>query len=237
MREDMAYLPSFTKVTGLVSPAARRSNGSSATPSSDMQDLDLHTPSPTKRTEAWLQASNLTTEMNLHKVKGSRITRADRTQPKKRSSFWSLPLLANLFGKNQTSEVDDLEGDTVIDQDTPIATTEEDNDFTLVVNEGDYYEDTKLEKTERTLQDYHSDRHLDHKSGSNEGWTEDENWFFMRLRSRGREPLFDHTWAMDFPNYPDILFTKDKRQVFINSTNCNLYRGESSHLYHVSRMQ
>lgn len=230
----MAYLPSFTKVTGLVSPKARSSNESSVTASSDIRGLDRQTPSPNKKTRAWLQASNSTTEMNLHKVMGSKITKADRSQPKKRTSFWGLPLLANLFGKTPTSEVDDLEGDTVIDQDTPIATTENDIDFTLVVNEDDYYEDVKLEKTERTLQDYHSDRPLDYKSGFNEGWTEDENWFFMRLRSRGREPLFDQTWAMDFPNYPDNLFTKDPRQVFINSTHCNLYRGKSFHLYQMS---
>lgn len=226
----MAYLSNLAKATGLVSPATQqrtRSSTTSITVSSDKRRLDRESMSPTKRTKRWLKASTPIEETVIHKAKSSKITKRSRDKYKQRRSFWGLPLLANFFSKKRSSEIDNLEGDTIGHDDTLDPATEGDQDSTLVEDRADYDEEVLEEKTERTLKDYHSDRNLDYNDLRFKEWTDDENWFFTRLRNRGREPLFDHTWALDFPTYPDSLFTKDSNRVFINSINATIFRGSS----------
>jgi len=232
----MAYISNFAKAAGLVSQHRADPSSKSTTISGDMRRLDRESMSPTKRTKRWLEAPTPVKETTIHKVKGSKITKPGHDRHKNRSSFWGLPLLANFLGKKPTIGIDNIESETAIGDDTPVPTTEYDNDSTLVADGDDYDEEFRVEKTERTLQDYRSDCNLDHNDPRFKEWTDDENWFFTRLRNRGREPLFDHTWAMDFPTYPDSLFTKDPNQVFINSTNCNLYRGKSLFLQELPRV-
>lgn len=226
----MAYLSNLVKATGLVSPATQHCTHSSTisvTVSSNTRRLVRESMSPTKRTRRWLEASTPVEETVIHKVKSSKITKRGRDKRKNRSSFWGLPLLANFFSKKQTAETEDLEDDTISHDDTLIPTTESEKDFTLVADSGDYDEEGLVKKTERTLQDYHSDRYHDYNDPGFKEWTDDEIWFFTRLRNRGREPLFDHTWALDFPTYPDSLFTKDSKQIFINSINTTIFRGKT----------
>ncbi len=226
----MAYLSNLARATGLVSPATQHRTDSatiSTTVSSHKRRLNCESMSPTKRTKRWLEASTPVEETVIHKVKSSKITKRSRDRKEKRKSFWGLPLLANFFGKKQAPAIDNIEGDTICDDDHPMPSIEADNDFTLVADGDDYDEDVLVEKTQRTLQDYHSDRNLDYNDPRFKEWTYDENWFFTRLRNRGREPLFDHTWALDFPTYPDSLFTKDPNKVFINSINATIFRGKS----------
>ena len=130
-----------------------------------------------------------------------------------------------MFGRQETPEVDDLEGDTYVAGDDPIPSIEHDNDSTLLDDEIVDEENVKLERTESTLKDYRSDHYIDYNDPRIREWTSEEIWFFHRLRNRGGEPLFDQTWTMDFPTFPDSLFTRDASQVFFDSNACSIFRG------------
>lgn len=228
-------MPSPARTTGIITPTAQHlvhsPTESAATTLSGKHRLDRESMSPTKRTKRWVEGPTPSQKTVIHRAKGSKITKPSSDKQKKRSSFWGLPLLAKFFSKQQTSEVDDLEGDTILDGDAPIPTLADDNDFTLVADGNDYDEEVIDHKTERTLQDYRNDSKLEYNDPRFKEWTEDENWFFAKLRKRGREPLFDQTWAMDFPTYPDSVFTKDPNQVLINSTNGTSYSGKSFYTF------
>lgn len=183
--------------------------------------------SPTKqRTEKWLQEHSSRTYdsgLDLRKVKEGRIGRKDsHGQRKKRASFWNLALW---FGKSQgvdDEEEDNLEGDTMIDDAGSTAAAGYDNDLTLVAD--DYEEGIKGDQTERSLQDYR-ERIFDYNDPSIQEWTDEERWLFTKLRNRGYEPLLHDTWIIDYPQFPDQLFTNDERQVYINNTHSSIGRG------------
>ena len=183
--------------------------------------------SPTiQRTEKWLQEHNLRkydSGLGLRKVKEGRIGRKDSPgQRKKRASFWNLALWFSGPGKSQGDEEDNLEGDTVIEDAGPTAPAGYDNDLTLVGD--DYDEGIKGDQTERSLQDYR-DRIFDYDDPSIHEWTEEERWLFTKLRNRGYEPLLHDTWIIDYPQFPDQLFTNDEKQVYINNTHSSIGRG------------
>lgn len=226
---SMAYLSSFAKSAGLVSPANQYRNGSSppsTTILNPMRQLDRASMSPTKRTTKWLEGHPSAKDIALHKVIRANVTKPSHDNRQKRGSFWGLANLASFFSKGRATDCNSLEGDTLINSDDTIPTTEHDNDYTIVVKEEEE-EVAKVQKAERTPQDYLVHGCLSYNDPRVQEWTADEIWFFNKLRTRNSRPLFDTTWFMDFPQFPNWLFTRDPNQVFINNTNATIFRGES----------
>ena len=215
----MAYLSAFARASGITTPASKdrtpSSTNSTSTPEPE-HPLDRRTMSPIKRTQQWVEGPTPKKDsnaVNLHKVKGSRITKSP-SKKEKRKSFWSLELLSNFFGKEQKEEtMDDLEGVTYVEDDEPLPTIEHDHDFTLVE---DYEDEDKAANTKRALKDF-NDRYLDYNDPRIKEWTDEEIWLFNKLQKRGAEPLLISTWTLDFSTFPDQLFSQDENQVFINN--------------------
>lgn len=185
--------------------------------------------SPTsRRTERWLQGHSPKkhdSSLDLRKVREGRIgSKNGPDQRKKRSSFWNLALWFGGSGKSQSDECkeEELEGDTVIDDAGSAAAPGYDNDLTLV--EDDYDEETKDDESTGPPQK-HSISSLDYKGPCIEDWTEEERWLFTRLRNRGYEPLLHDTWIIDYPQFPDLLFTSDEQQAYINNVHSSTGRG------------
>lgn len=176
--------------------------------------------SPTKRrTEKWLQEHTPKKHgsgVDLRKVKDGRIVGKNDDQRKKRKSFWNLALWFSGSGESQSDdrEEDDLEGDTMVDDDGAAVTPGYDNEVTLVADEHD--EGMKSDDTKRALQKY-NDRYLDFDDPRIQDWTEEERWLFTKLANRGYEPLLHMTWILDYPTFPDQLFTNDESRVYINN--------------------
>ena len=185
--------------------------------------------SPTiQRTEKWLREHSprkCDSGLGLRSVKEGRIGRKDGpVRRKKRASFWNLALWFSGSGKSQgdDDEEDTLEGDTMIDDAESTAARGYDNDLTLVTD--DYDEEIKGDQAERSLQDYR-ERIFDYNDPSIQEWTEEERWLFTKLRNRGYEPLLHDTWIIDYPQFPDQLFTNDEKQVYINNIHSSIGRG------------
>ena len=185
--------------------------------------------SPTKqRTEKWLQEHTPKKHGNgldIRKVKEGRIVRKNgREQTKKRTSFWNPALWFGGSGKSQSNDLEenDLEGDTMINDDGPAANPRDDNDLTMVVDDQD--ERIKGDGTVRDLRNY-DDRYLDRDDPRIQDWTEEERWLFDKLARRGYEPLLHTTWILDYPTFPDNLFTNDQSQVYINNIHGSIGRG------------
>ena len=216
----MACLSAFVRASGITTTPASKdrtpsSINSTSTPEPE-HPLDRRTMSPIKRTQQWLEGytpKKDSNNVNLHKVKGSRITRSP-SKKEKRKSFWSLELLSSFFGKGQKEETTNgLEGETYVEDDEPLPTIEHDHDFTLVE---DYEDEDKAANTERALKDV-KDRYLDYNDPRIKEWTDEEIWLFNKLQMRGAEPLLISTWTLDFSTFPDQLFSQDENQVFINN--------------------
>ena len=188
--------------------------------------------SPTKqRTQKWLQEHTPKKHgsgLELRKVKEGGIARkGGRDQRKKRASFWDMTLWFSRFGVGQSDdrEGDDLEGDTMIDDDGSAVALGYDNDSTLVVD--DYDEGIKGDETARVLRKI-PDRHHDYGEARMQDWTEGERWLFTKLANRGHEPLLHNTWIMDYPHFPDQLFTNDENRVYISNIHSSIGRGTQS---------
>lgn len=184
-----------------------------------------------KRTQSWLEAPSpdkIQRTPNLHKVKGSRVVKANGKNGKeKRKSFWGLQFLSGLFGKEQDKkDHDELEGDTIVEDEDPIHTTELDNDLTLV--EGNE-ELNKADSASLQTEDL-SDRNLSFHDPQIQQRTEEETWLFNRLSRLGREPLLPRSWNMDFPTFPAYLFSSDPARVFVNNNHTTISHGK--HLAH-----
>ena len=194
--------------------------------------------SPTKRrTEKWLREHiprKINNDHGLHKIKEGRIVKERSVQRKKRASFWNFAFWFSGYGKSQDDdpkdddpedddhedddlEDDDLEGDTMIDE------AGYDNDLTLV--EGDYDHGSKHDETAHALQQY-GDRSLDLDDPCIQDWTQEERWLFTKLANRGYEPLLHTTWIMDYPTFPEQLFSADENQVYINNIHSSTGRGK-----------
>ena len=191
--------------------------------------------SPTKqRTEKWLREHSPRKHdsgLNLRKVKEGRIGRKNGPdQRKKRASFWNFASWFSGSGKRQSDddEEDDLEGDTMIDDTESAGADGYNNDLTLVADDHD--ERIKGGETLRSLQNY-SARPLDYNDSCIQDWTEEERWLFTKLRNRGYEPLLHDTWIIDYPQFPDQLFTNDESQVYINNIHTSTGRGKH-HSFH-----
>ena len=223
----MASLMELARSSGLT-PAKHRPRDS--TRSSSLEIIQQHgagTISPRKRTLSWVEASSSSQNASLHKVKGSSVTKPvqKKRSSNKRSSLWGLGLFTSFFGKKEIPEADNLDGDTLAVNDFASSSAQNDNDLTLVDNEAVHDEGIQLETTEDTLRDYRDEQYLDYDDPRIQDWTREEVWFFNKLNARGAEPLFDETWIMDFPTFPDTLFTTDEDQVFFDNNACSLFRG------------
>ena len=184
-----------------------------------------------KRTQSWLEAPSpdkIQSTPNLHKVKGSRVVKANgKNSKEKRKSFWGLQFLSGLFGKEQDDkDHDELEGDTIVEDEDPIRTTELDNDLTLVE---DNEELNRAESASLQTEEL-SDRNLSFHDPQIQQRTEEETWLFNRLSRLGREPLLPRSWNMDFPTFPAYLFSSDPARVFVNNNHTTISHGE--HLAH-----
>lgn len=218
------------KASGFISPSPQRSTflHNSPTRTELEQQSESGSMSPTKRrTEKWLQEHTPRKHdsgIQLRKVRGGRVGREKGLgQRKKRVSFWNL---AHWFGGSYKSQSEDredvdLEGDTMI-EDTGSAASEYDNDLTLVADE--YDEGIKGAETAGSLRNYR-DRCLGYDDPRIQDWTEEERWLFTKLTKRGYEPLLHDTWILDYPTFPDQLFTNDKSQVYINNIHTSTGRG------------
>ena len=192
-----------------------------------------------RRTEKWLQQhtpkKRSSNSLDLRKVKEGRIARKSngRERRKKRKSFWNVALWFSRSGESQSEsqsescEEDELlEGDTMIDDDNGSAAAATlgayDNDVTVVVD--DYDEGVKGDETRHALQKY-GDRYLDYDDPRVQDWTEEERWLFTKLTNRGYEPLLHTTWILDYPTFPDQLFTSDESRVYINNIHGSIGRG------------
>ena len=184
-----------------------------------------------KRTQSWLEAPSpdkIQSTPTLHKVKGSRVVKANGKNGKeKRKSFWGLQFLSGLFGKEQDEkDHDELEGNTIVEDEDPIHTTELDNDPTLVED------NEELNKTDSaSLQTEElSDRNLSFHDPQIQQRTDEETWLFNRLSRLGREPLLPRSWNMDFPTFPAYLFSSDPARIFVNNNHTTISHGK--HLAH-----
>ena len=152
----------------------------------------------------------------VNRVNSARVTKSKtKTAEKKRASFWSLPIISTLFAQNadQKTEVD-LDGDTVMKEELS-ETSSEDNDHTLV-------NDDMNEQLDFT------DRFFDYNDPRVKEWSFDEVWMFNKLSRRVLEPLLSESWQWDFESYPDSLFTKHEKLVFINNLNTSITDGKIS---------
>lgn len=228
----MAFSSVFTKANGFIYSSPQRSTAPNTTTHTELeQQSETGSMSPVKRrTEKWLQEhtpKKLSSGLDLRKVKDGRIVRKNgRERRKKRKSFWNLALWFSRSGKSQSDECeeDELEGDTMIDDDGDgcAAAPGYDNDITVVVD--DYDEGMKSDETRHALQKY-DDRYLDYDDPRIQDWTEEERWLFTKLTNRGYEPLLHTTWILDYPTFPDQLFTNDESRVYINNMYGSIGRG------------
>jgi len=143
----MSFFGALARATGLASPASE-APGSSSTSTASSSKLNQHlvrdAVSPTNRNAT---SSNKNTPrqasraMDLHTVKGSKIKGNKISKAKghdrkdKRKSLWDFAHISSFFGKDQDGEEKsegDMEGDTLVDCDSPIPTTEDGNDRTMV---------------------------------------------------------------------------------------------------------
>ena len=182
-----------------------------------------------KRTQRWLEGPSpnmIQSTPDLHKVNGSRVVKANGQNGKdKRKSFWGLQLLFGLFGKEQDEKGDDeLEGDTVVEDEDPIPATELDNDFTLV-------EDNE----ESIIFEELSDQSVSYYDPQVQQRTDEDSWLFNKLSRLGREPLLPRSWNMDFPTFPAYLFSSDPARVFVNNNHTTISHGKHSAHPHLSQ--
>ena len=224
----MSYFSVFARAnepTTPQSPPPRRSSTPSSE-SSTISQLDQlrnqQTVSPMRRTRRWLEghSPNITPSApDPHRVSGSRVVKHKNQNKKdKRKSFWGLELLFGLFGKQQDETGDDeLEGDTIIEDEHSLPTTELDNDVTLVEVDGEII---KVEFKEE------SDKSLGFHDPEIQQRTSEEKWLHHKLSRLGREPLLPRSWNMDFPSFPDYLFSSDPARTFINNNHTTISHGE-----------
>ena len=232
----MAFSSALAKASGLISSTPERSHSSTARTVLEEESESGSMSPTTRRTEKWLRdhaPKKSGGGLESRKVKEGRVVRTngqDQQHKKKRASFWNLALWFGGFGKESQSnhgEEEDLEGNTVIDDDGSAAAAAtapeyDDNDLTLVVD--DYDEGTRGHQTAHALKSY-NDRYLDYDDPRIQDWTEEERWLFTRFTNRGYEPLLHNTWILDYPTFPDPLFTNDESRVYINNIHTSTGRG------------
>lgn len=221
----MSYFRSLRE--GLSSYISLSPNAAESRVVSSAQSLELdshlgpETPSPTRRTREWIKSHDTEKsdkKSNVLGVKGSRITKSSSTKrPATRPGSSTSPrgkilgLLSGLIYKKDSGEVEDgLEGSTIVD-DAPTGRSPGIEDGTSMM-EDDYRKDQAPIAT--PSDEVHTG-----------DYTEDELWLHQKLVRRGEEPLFHNAWGLDFPTFPEDLFTLDHSKIFIHSINHNDFHG------------
>ena len=240
----MPYFSAFARVGGPTTPqslARRQSSSSSSKSSSTTPELDRlldrQTMSPMNRTQNWLEGPSPNTTQNtpdLHKVRGGRVVKDNGQNGKdKRKSFWGLQLLSSLFGQEQDENGDDeLEGDTIVEDEDPNRAIELDNEITLVEDNEEVIE----AEQGRLPFEMQSDQGLSYNDSRIQQRTNEEIWLFNKLSRLGREPLLPCSWNMDFPTFPAYLFSSDPSRVFVNNTHTTISHGKHpAHPHHSKR--
>ncbi len=222
----MAYLSNLAKVTGLASTTIRQRNDSlpESSPISRSSTQSGSGPeSPTDRITRGRNRSSPAKDAALHKVNGGKIAKPSNDKHNRRSSFWSG--LASFFGSSKTTEGDDLDGDTIVNSDDSMETVEQDDDDTLVPHRprrAELLYKTALEGRKR----HRDEQVLRSDAPPPTQWTGDESRLVANIKTRGRKPLFDRTWFMDFSYFPDSAFTADPDEALIKHNHCTIYRGK-----------
>ena len=238
----MSYLFSFAtkgQAPTTIAPSEASPNSSTSTVISPVQ-ADRRVENRTKSGTQSPNQSSPVKDAVLHGVKRGKIMKPNHDRRKKRSSFFGLDRLASLFNGNKVDEDGDLDGETLVNNDNNtniIATGGQYGDSTPVVAHGDEY--TRMVHgyhPGRSFTDYHGVQNNKYDDARLAEWTETESWLMAKLRSRGRYPVFDRTWHIDFWWFPRKLFTSDTNRVIVNNTNANICRGKTPSLNHVSIM-
>jgi len=218
----MTYLSTFAKPKGIISPSSLP-----RTPKS----LNRSPLSPTKRTERWLNGSaskHGSDALDLHEVKAGKVTKSAATASakaplKKAKSLWNIPILSRFFLDTQERQPHeqnnehDLEGDTLIGEESTESKTTPTKGYAIVLDD---------EEGTRTKLDSYRDRPAVHSCAG--AWTVEENWIYEKLSRRSHEPLMSASWQLDFPSFPNLLFTKHEDRTFINNLHTSIPCGKSS---------
>ncbi|KAI4250883.1 MAG: hypothetical protein L6R35_007621, partial [Caloplaca aegaea] len=184
--------------------------------------LDRDTVSPSKRTSDWLKTHSV--EIKTPKALGVRGSRVTKPSPSKKQSakakteFWAGVLPKFLSKTANDATLDELEGETLFEEDHPSAWGVDDDkegglssmDISLnpelahpaliAADEEDTFytptaEDLDVMKT----------------------WSKDEVWLFHKLNMRGFEPLLPDTWDFEFVTLPNNLFSDNDAKVLIKA--------------------
>lgn len=247
----MAY---FEAIRKLLSPAKKEGSGYFKTPSRLPPRLDRGRMSPKQRYDDWLKRSQ-TPQTPAKKVKASeglgvkesKITKSIASPKPDRKSGTSakslnkfLNLLPSIIYKQHDRQGvehdeqpntdtkdtvdqldDDLEGTTIVKEETPELSPKLqdkfDSDTTLIGNEE---ENSSVEKAKK-LSNADTDAYI------YSGWGPDEIWLFKKIKMCGLEPLFHHSWSVDFDAFGDQLFTTDDSKAFIKAENGRDFHGQS----------
>lgn len=221
----MSYFRSLRESLGSYisrSPKPPESRKASSTVSLDLDShLDPQNPSPARRTREWIKSNNTersSKKSNVLGVKGSKIAKSSsKPRPSISSGNKTTPRgkvlgrLSSLLDTKDNDEVEaGLEGSTIVEVEPTdrIPNTREDD--TLIGH--DYEKDQEPFATP-------SDE------VQTEDYAEDELWLHQRLVRRGEESLFHNAWALDFPTFPEDLFTLDRSKILIHSIGDNDFHG------------
>ena len=172
--------------------------------------------SPSWRTKRWLhgEASSIRRHGSAGENVSPRKITENRIKKSKRKSFWDISIVNNLFAQWNVKQIDQgLDGDTLIKEELTQGALQ-DNDNTLINDEMDKqidFRDSILKYNDPRIKD----------------WSHDEVWVFNKLSKRGFEPLLSDEWKWDFPSFPDPLFSRDKKLVFINNLATTITDGKS----------
>lgn len=202
---------------------------SSATPLDVDSHLGPETPSPTRRTREWIKFNDKERsdkKSNVSGVKGSRIAKYSTQRPATRPTSSTTPrkimaLLSSLLYSQESDDVGDgLEGSTII-EDAPTDGSP--------MNRSPLHKSPGAEDETTLVEDIYGKDYA--RSGTpddevqTEDYTEDEMWLHQKLVRRGEEPLFHNAWRLDFPTFPEELFTLDHSDIFIHSISKNDFHG------------
>ncbi|TKA69563.1 hypothetical protein B0A49_06415 [Cryomyces minteri] len=203
-------------------PAKRRSRSLSKSP-------DGRPMTPNSRVRNWHIATPSTTLTVANRIPNKRVPWTPSSSNYKRSARSQTPRRRTI---NVDRDVEDLEGDTLVDdeegleaQPTPASgwNSQVEIDDTLVVPELEY----EVEGYDKKFIDISAERENQEIKGVKlraEGFTDAEVALIQKLSMSGKEPLFPQNWKIDFGILPDELFTPDDRRAFVKAAHGNDFR-------------
>ena len=188
--------------------------------------------SPHKRTSEWLKlyspevkTPKVLTAKSRKVSKPSDAVKQSRAAVERKSKLWSHVLPRFLLNQLDNENQGDLEGDTLLGETQTSTSLKSDNDDTLLKDAADAeIESAKpfiLKPTEDTL---YTPTAEDLRVIST--WSRDEAWLFLKINSRGFEPLLPETWAHQFVLLPEQMFSEDDSEVTIKTYKGNDYNGK-----------